>query len=133
MLYCNSTILKFDRQGTRVLDNYIEISNKNSSVLLKPPPNLTFLFNQFNNSSSDQHINHENVVNFRYFDIDPVQSLKFPQKERPLSFFHINACSLKKSFDGLVYLVKCTNKTFDIIAVSETRISKKTSVIFKST
>ena len=36
---------------------------------------------------------------------------------------------IKKSFDGLVYLVKCTNKTFDIFAVSETRISKKTSVI----
>ena len=28
-----------------------------------------------------------------------------------------------------MYLLKCTNKTFDIIAVSETRISKKTSVI----
>ena len=28
-----------------------------------------------------------------------------------------------------MYLLKCTNRTFDIIAVSETRISKKTSVI----
>ena len=28
-----------------------------------------------------------------------------------------------------MYLLKCTNKTFDIIAVSETRIFKKTSVI----
>ena len=29
----------------------------------------------------------------------------------------------------ILYLLKCTNKTFDIIAVSETRISKKTFVI----
>ena len=36
---------------------------------------------------------------------------------------------LNKNFDDLVYLSKCTSKTFDLIAVSETRISKKTSVI----
>ena len=112
-----------------VLNNYIEISNKNSSVLLKPPPNLALLFNQFNNSSLEQQINPENVVNSRSFDIDQIQSLKFRQKEKSLSFFHTNACSLNKSFDDLVCLRKCSNKTFDILAVSETRISKKTSVI----
>ena len=113
-----------------VLNNYIEISNKSSSVLLKPPPNLALLFNQLNNSSPEQQTDPENAVNSRYFDIDQIQSLKFPQKDKSLSFFHINACSLNKSFDDLVYLLKCTSKTFDTIAVSETRISKKTSVIF---
>ena len=107
--------------------NYIEISNKNSSVLLKPPPNLALLFNQFNNSSPEQQIDHENVVNSRYFDIHQIQLSKFSKKEKSLSFFHINACSLNKNFDDLAYLLKCTNKNFDIIAVSETRISKKTS------
>ena len=68
-------------------------------------------------------------MNSRYFDIDQIQSLKFPQKEKSLSFFHINTFSLNKNFDDLVYLLKCTNKTFDIITVSETRISKKTSII----
>ena len=127
MLQCNSTIRKFVRQGFSysILNNYNEISNKNSSVLLKPPANLALLFNQFNNSSPEQQIDPENVVNSRYFDIDQIQSLKFPQKEKSLSFFHINACSLNKNFDDLVYLLKCTNKTFDIIAVSGTRISKK--------
>ena len=44
-----------------------------------------------------------------------------------LSFFrHINACSLNKNIDDLEYLLKCTNKSFDIIAVYETRISNKT-------
>ena len=36
---------------------------------------------------------------------------------------------MRQKFDDLVYLLKCTNETFDIIAVGETRISKKISVI----
>ena len=48
--------------------------------------------------------------------------------EVSLSFFHINAGSLNKNFNDLLYLLKCTNKSFDIIAVSETRLSKKTSL-----
>ena len=43
-----------------------------------------------------------------------------------LSLFHTNACSLSKNFDDREHLLKCTNKVFDIVAVSETRISKKT-------
>ena len=109
--------------------NYIEISNKNSSVLLKAPPNLALLFNQFNNSLPEQQIDPENVMNSRYFDIDQMQSLTSTKKEKSLSFFHINACSLKKKkFDDLAYLSKCTSKNFDIIAVNETIISKKTSL-----
>ena len=108
--------------------NYIEISNKNSSVLLKSPLSLELLFNQYNNSSPEQQNDPDNVVNSRYFNIDQIQSLEFCQKEKSFSLFHINTCSLNKNFDDLVYLLKCTNKNFDIIAVSETRISKKTSL-----
>ena len=89
---------------------------------------MELLFNQFNNSSPEQQNDPENVVNSRYFDTDQIQSLKFSRKEKSLSYFHINACSLNKNFDDLVYLLKCANKNFDIIAVSETRISKKTSL-----
>ena len=95
---------------------------------MKAPPNLAYLFNQFNNSSSEQQIDPENFVNSRYFDIDQIQSLNVPKKEKSLSFFHINACSLNKNFDDLAYLLTCTKNNFDIIAVSETRISKKTSL-----
>ena len=108
--------------------NYIEISNKNSSVLLKSPLSLELLFHQYNNSSPEQQNDPDNVVNSRYFNIDQIQSLEFCQKEKSFSLFHINTCSLNKNFDDLVYLLKCTNKNFDIIAVSETRISKKTSL-----
>ena len=100
------------------------VSNKNSSIHLMPPPNLALLFNQFNDTS-EQNGNPENVVNSRYFDIDEMQALKLHDKKTP---FHINACSLNKNFDDLEYLLKCTNKSFDVIAVSETRISKKTSL-----
>ena len=35
---------------------------------------------------------------------------------------------MNKNFDDLEYLLKCTSKSFDITAVSEIRISKKTSL-----
>ena len=35
---------------------------------------------------------------------------------------------MNKNFGDLEYLLKCTKKSFDITAVSETRISKKTSL-----
>ena len=39
---------------------------------------------------------------------------------------HINACSLNKNFDDLEYHLKCTNKKFNVLAVSETRITRNT-------
>ena len=43
--------------------------------------------------------------------------------------FHINTCSLSKNFDDLEYLLKTTNMNFDIIAISETRITKNINKI----
>ena len=45
-----------------------------------------------------------------------------------LPLFHINSCSLNKNFEDLEYLLKATNKTFDIIAISEPRILKDTNL-----
>ena len=106
-------------------DAYI---NKNSSLSVKPSSDLSLLFNQFNNSSPEQKTDPENVVNCNYYAIDQLHTLKFPEKNKPLSLFHINVCSLNKNFDDLQHLLKCTNKVFDIVAVSETRIMKKTSL-----
>ena len=58
----------------------------------------------------------------RYYDLEEIQTLNIPKKSKFLSMFHINACSLSKNFDDLEYLLKTTN--FDIIAISETRITK---------
>ena len=68
-------------------------------------------------------------MNSNYYYIDQFQTLKFHEKYKSLSLFHINACSLSKNFDDLEHLLKCTNKVFDMVAVSETRITRQTSLI----
>ena len=67
-------------------------------------------------------------MNSNYCDIDQFQTLKRHEKNKSLSLFHINACSLSKNFDDLEHLLKCTNKVFDIVAVSQTRITRNTSL-----
>ena len=47
-------------------------------------------------------------------------------KNKLLSLFCINGCSLDKNFDDLQRLLSCT-KNCDILAISETRITKKVS------
>ena len=94
---------------------------------LKPPSDLALLYNQFNNTSPEKNNDLDNVVNSKYYDIDQIQTLKFPNKQKSLALFHISACSLKKNFDDLDdHLRECTNKVFDTIAVTETRITKQT-------
>ena len=63
----------------------------------------------------------------RYYDLEEIQTLNIPKKSKSLSMFHINACSLSKNFDDLEYLLKTTN--FDIIAISETRITENINKI----
>ena len=65
-------------------------------------------------------------MNSNFYDIAEIQTWKIPDKSKPLSFFHINACSLNKDF-GLEHLSKSANKVCDIVAVSETRVTSNTS------
>ena len=112
------------------IDNkYLQGSNEPWYCLsLKPPFDLALLYNQIKNTSPEKDNDLVNVVNSKYYDIDQIQTLKFPNKHKSLSLFHINACSLNKNFDDLDHLLKCTNKAFDIIAVTETRITKQSSL-----
>ena len=50
-------------------------------------------------------------------------------KNKSLFLFHINTCSLNKNFDDFQYLLSCTKKKIDIIAVSETRITRNVSLL----
>ena len=50
-------------------------------------------------------------------------------KNKSLFLFHINTCSLNKNFDDLQYLLSCTKKKIDIIAVSETQITRNVSLL----
>ena len=70
----------------------------------------------------------ENTVSSKYYDIEELQNLKITSKSKSLSLFHINACSLSKNFDDLQHLLSCTNKIFDIIAITETRIKENVSI-----
>ena len=103
-----------------------------NSLVLKSPPSLNSLINQFNNTPQiHNHKDPENVLRCKYYDLEEVQSMKIPNKNSCLSLFHINTCSLNKNFGGLEYLIKSTNINFDIIAHSQTRILKDTNIVKK--
>ena len=51
-----------------------------------------------------------------------------PNQTLSLSLFHLNTCSLNKTFDDLEYLIKTTNQTFDVIAISESRIKSNMDI-----
>ena len=104
-------------------------TNIEGSLLLKPAENLKLLVNQFNNNASpEDNTDPENVVQSKYYDIDELQTMKIPNKDKSLVLFHINACSLYKNFNELEHLLSCTYKNFDVIAISETKITKNISL-----
>ena len=56
-------------------------------------------------------------------------NIEIPHKSKSLSLLHINACCLQKTFDDLQHLLSCTKTKFDIIAISETRITRQLSLL----
>ena len=104
--------------------------DNSSNLVLKPPSNLNTLFNQFNTSSQTYGFKDlENVIKCKYYNIEEVQTMKIPNKKNYLSLFHINTCSLTKSFEDLNCLLKTINTSFDVIAISETRLLKNTKIV----
>ena len=87
------------------------------------------MVNQFSNATPENGNDPEKITSSKYYDIDQMHIIEIPHKNKPLSLFHINACSLNKNFDGLQYLLSCTKKIFDIIAVSKTRITRNVYVL----
>ena len=58
-----------------------------------------------------------------------MHNIEIPHKNKSLSLFHINACSLKKKFDKLQHLLSCAKADFDIIAISQARITRQVSFL----
>ena len=58
-------------------------------------------------------------------DIDEMPNIEIPNKNKSLSQFHINACSPNKNCHYLQQLLSCMKNNFDIIGVTETRITKQ--------
>ena len=104
---------------------YCNSDSNELSLSLKPPKNLSYLFNEFNSSSSDINNTPEYVINSNYYDIDQLQTLKEFTDKSSLSLFHLNTSSLSKNIDDFEHLIQSTKTDFDIIAVSESRITKK--------
>ena len=56
-----------------------------------------------------------------------MHNVAISSENKSLSLFHINACSLNKSFDDFQSLLSCTKTNFNITGVTETRITKQLS------
>ena len=100
-------------------------NDHNSSLSLNPSSNLKLLVNHFNNATPENSNDPEKTSSSKYYDIEEIHNIEIPQKNKSLSLFHINACSLNKNFDDLQHLLSCTKTKFDIIAIRETRITKQ--------
>ena len=79
------------------------IGNSTKTCLALKPEYLTNLFNEFNNLSSDENNNSENVTNCKYYDVDEIPILNKLNNKRTLSLFHINSCSLSNNMEDLEY------------------------------
>ena len=55
------------------------------------------------------HETFETFIFSKYYDIDELHQLEIPNKEKSLSLFHINSCSLNKNFEELQNLLQSTN------------------------
>ena len=69
----------------------------------------------------------KNTVSSEYWDINELQNLNITNRSNSISLYHINACSISKNFDDLQYL-RHKNKNFDIIAITQNRITKNVSI-----
>ena len=72
---------------------------------MKPSSNLELPVNQANNVTPENGDDPEKIASSKYHDIDGMHNFEIPYKNKPLSLFQINACSLSKNFDDLQHLL----------------------------
>ena len=68
----------------------------------------------------------DKVVDSKYYSTNEIQSFKAANKNKSLSVLY-QCLFLNKNFYDSEYLLKCTNKKFDVAAVTETIITRNTS------
>ena len=102
---------------------WIDLRNDHNSSLSLKPSNLKLLVNQFDNATP------EIIMTLKKFIHPNIGNIEIPHKNKSLSLFHITACSLNKNFDDLQHLLSWTKTKFDIIAISETKITRQVSLL----
>ena len=120
---------KFLASCTNTDSNIIQWKDHASSLSLKPSSSLELLVNQLSNTTPENSNDLEKMSSSKYYDIEEMHNIEVSHNNKSLSLFHINPCSLNKNFDDLQHLLSCTKKNFDIIAISETRITKQVSLL----
>ena len=66
------------------------------------------MVHQFNNVTPENGNDPKKIASSKYYDSDEMDNIEIPHKNKPLSLFHINVCSLSKNFDNLQYLLNST-------------------------
>ena len=69
------------------------------------------------------------ISSSKYYDIDEIHNVEIPNKNESLSLFRINACSHNRNFDDHQHLLSWAKNNFDKMRVTETRITKKLSLL----
>ena len=61
--------------------------------------------------------------------MEEMDTIEIPHKTKSFSIFHTNACSHNKNVNDPQHLLSCSKKSFDITAMSETRITEQVSLL----
>ena len=77
---CSSTDSDSNFKQLKELGN-----DHNSSLLLKPSPNIELLASQFNNATSENSNDPEKTSSSKYYNIDEMHNIKIPYKNKSLS------------------------------------------------
>ena len=106
------------------IDEKMSIPKRN---LNKPTNALVNLMNQLNNLTDDEKENELNLPNCKYRDTEYFKTFTKDLKRKALSFFCMNVCSLPENLDDFNILLSELNVSFDILAITESRIKKDSS------
>ena len=123
----NVLVICFLSLTSIIINLFINNSNVSYSVLnnklvFKAPPNLSSLYDNFNNFSSEINNKEDNMINCKFYDVNEIRDLKKMAKKTSLSLFHLNITSLSKHIFNLEQLLSTIDLDFDILAFSESRI-----------
>ena len=107
----NKDILTCCTSTDNSITQWIDLENdQNNSLSLKHSSNLDHLVNKFNNVNPKNSNDPEKISSSKYYDIEEMCNIEIHHKNKLLSLFHINACSLNKNFDELQHLLSCALK-----------------------